>query len=45
MFDENSGLVQIWVRLLSCEDGKYSTDDVPNIDNLKDVVLSLMNEE
>ena len=43
MFNKDSGLVKIWVRLLSSKDSLYTIDNVPNISNLKDVVLSLIN--
>lgn len=34
-FDENSGLVKTWVRLV--ESGQYSKEQVPNIGNLREV--------
>ena len=40
MFNKDSGLVKIWVRLLTQKNGKYTTDDIPSISNLRDVVLS-----
>lgn len=43
MFNKDSGLVKIWVRLLSSKDSIYTIDSVPNISNLKEVVLSLIN--
>lgn len=43
MFNENSGLVKIWVRLLSSKDSPYTIDSIPNISNLKEVVLSFIN--
>ena len=42
MFNENSGLVKVWVRLLSQENSRYTTKDIPNISNLREVVLSLL---
>lgn len=42
MFNKDSGLVKIWVRLLSSKDSLYTIDNVPNISNLKEVVLSLI---
>ena len=42
MFDENSGLVKTWVRLLKKKNSKYTIDDVPEIDNLVDVVKQAM---
>lgn len=43
MFNENSGLVKIWLRLI--QNGSHTIDDVPNISNLREVVylLSLKN--
>lgn len=43
MFNKDSGLVKIWVRLLSSKDSLYTIDNVPNISNLKEIVLSLIN--
>ena len=43
MFNKDSGLVKIWVRLLSSKDSLYTIDNIPNISNLKEVVLSLIN--
>lgn len=40
MFNEKSGLVQIWVRLI--KQGSKTIDDVPNISNLREVVKSLI---
>ena len=40
MFNKDSGLVKIWVRLFTQKNGKYTTDDIPSISNLRDVVLS-----
>lgn len=42
MFNKNSGLVKIWVRLLTSKNSLYTIDDIPNISNLKEVVLSLI---
>lgn len=42
MFNENSGLVRVWLRLLSQENSRYTPKDVPNISNLREVVLSLL---
>ena len=42
MFNENSGLVKIWVRLLTAKDSSYTIDNVPSISNLKEIVLSLI---
>ena len=43
MFNENSGLVQVWVRLI--QNGTYSLNHVPNLSNLKDVVNSIINTQ
>lgn len=42
MFNEKSGLVEIWVGLLSDKDSDYGIDDIPDISNLRSVVLSLI---
>ena len=45
MFNEDSGLVKIWVRLLTSENNSYTIYDIPDIDNLKNIVLSLIGNE
>lgn len=40
MFNENSGLVKIWVRLLTQDNNQYTIDNIPNIFNLKEIVLA-----
>lgn len=42
MFNENSGLVKVWVRLLTQKNSKYTIEDIPEIDNLRLVVQSLL---
>ncbi len=42
MFDENSGLVKIWVRLI--KEGKRELSEVPDLSNLKTVVESLISQ-
>jgi hypothetical protein len=42
MFNENSGLVKVWVNLIKRK--LYTLDDVPYLDNLRDVVASVINE-
>ena len=44
MFNKNSGLVTIWVRLLTQDDSSYSIENVPNLSNLKEVVQEVLNE-
>ena len=39
MFNKDSGLVKIWVRLLTQKNRKYTTDDIPSISNLREIVL------
>lgn len=41
MFNENSGLVKVWVNLIKRK--LYTLDDVPYLDNLKEVVTSVLN--
>lgn len=41
MFNENSGLVKVWVNLIKRK--LYTLDDVPNLDNLREVVASVIN--
>lgn len=45
MFNKDSGLVQVWVRLLTQEDSKYTKKDIPNISNLIEVVLDCLKGE
>lgn len=42
MFDKNSGLVQVWVNLIKTN--AYTTNDIPNISNLREIVLKVINE-
>ena len=43
MFNENSGLVQIWLRLI--KNGTYTYAQVPNISNLREVLAEILNVE
>lgn len=43
MFNKNSGLVQVWVRLI--KQGTYTISNVPNLSNLKEVVVEILEEE
>lgn len=45
MFNENSGLVKIWVGLILSSENEYTVSDVPKISNLQDVVTSIVNRE
>ena len=42
MFNENSGLVQVWVKLI--QSGNKTLADVPAISNLQAVVEKLVKE-
>lgn len=41
MFNKNSGLVKVWVNLI--RRNLYILDDVPYLDNLREVVASVLN--
>ena len=41
MFNENSGLVKVWVSLI--QKGLYSKEDIPAIGNLREVVTEIIN--
>lgn len=41
MFNENSGLVKVWVSLVL--NGTYTLDQVPELSNLKEVVTQVVN--
>lgn len=43
MFNENSGLVQVWIRLI--KQGLYTINNVPNLSNLREVVFNILNNE
>ena len=42
MFNENSGLVQVWLRLI--KNNTYTIAQVPNISNLRAVILEILGE-
>lgn len=42
MFNENSGLVKVWVRLLTQKNSVYTIENIPEIDNLRLVVQNLL---
>ena len=44
MFNENSGLVKVWVRLIQQEDSSYTIDNVPEISNLRETVMAVLAE-
>lgn len=43
MFNENSGLVKIWVRLI--QSGAYDFNNVPDLSNLQDIVATVLIQE
>lgn len=43
MFNKNSALVQIWVRLI--KSGTYQIKDVPKLSNLQDIVIEVIYED
>lgn len=40
MFNENSGLVNVWMRLIVNEEKSF--EDVPNLSNLQEIVAGLI---
>ena len=40
MFNENSVIVQVWVRAV--RNGTKTLEDVPNLQNLREVVISII---
>ncbi len=43
MFNKNSGLVQIWLRLIASK--RYTFADVPNLFNLREIIAELLGIE
>ena len=43
MFNKDSALVQIWVRLIKNQ--TYTSDDIPNLSNLKEIVITVLSQE
>jgi len=42
MFNSESGLVKIWINLIKNKNNKYSKEDIPKLDNLREVVLLIL---
>ena len=42
IFDENSGLVRIWMRQI--QSGKHVLEDVPALGNLREIVEAVLAE-
>lgn len=45
MFNENSQIVKVWVRLIKSNNGYYTRDMVPDLGNLREVVFQILDEE
>lgn len=43
VFNENSGLVKVWVGLVLNPNSNYELKDVPKMFNLQEVVASVVN--
>lgn len=43
MFNENSGIVKIWVR--NIQNGNVDREDVPNLYNLREVVYAILDAQ
>lgn len=42
VFTSESGLVKVWVKLISEDHEKYPKESVPNISNLRQIVWSIL---
>lgn len=42
MFNEDSGLVKIWVKLI--KEGKRTLEEVPNLSNLREIIEGLITQ-
>lgn len=42
MFNKDSALVQVWVRLIKNQ--TYTINDIPNLSNLKEIVTMLLSQ-
>lgn len=43
MFNENSGLVKMWVQAVN--EGKYTREQVPNLSNLRTIVYGILDAQ
>lgn len=43
MFNENSGLVNLWLGAV--RDGRYTREQVPKLSNLQEVVYSILDAQ
>lgn len=42
MFNEKSGLVQLWVRFVEDENSLYTREMVPKLSNLQEIVYQVL---
>ncbi|WP_186321431.1 hypothetical protein [Bacillus sp. FJAT-22090] len=45
MFNEKSGLVQLWVKNVKDPNSGYTREQVPALSNLRDVVITILERE
>lgn len=45
MFNENSGLVKIWVKNIKDKNSEYTREQVPTLSNLQTVVFAILDRE
>ncbi|MFZ0578904.1 MAG: hypothetical protein WAM41_15510 [Psychrobacillus psychrotolerans] len=45
MFNEKSGLVQLWVRFVEDPNSEYTREMVPKLSNLQTVVFAVLDKE
>ena len=43
MFNESSGIVQVWVNLIRQE--IYTVSQIPNLSNLREMIMFVLGEE
>lgn len=43
MFNMNSGLVQVWIRLI--KSGVYTIENIPNLSNLREIIIEILEQE
>ena len=42
MFNESSGLVQLWVKSVRDKNSPYTKEMVPNLSNLREIVYQIL---
>ncbi len=45
MFNEKSGLVQLWVKNVNDENSGYTREQVPALSNLQTIVFAILDRE